>query len=314
MKKYIYTLLFISFSISIFGQQDVQNTYFMYNQQLNNPAFVGSRDVASFTALYRNQWAGFEGAPTSATLSFQSPFLNERVGMGVTVAHNTQGITKSWFTSLAYSYKVPLTDDVAVRLGLQASLKYLGIDFSDDRVVLSALDDPSISTGEMNQEYLINVGAGAYFTFKEVFYLGLAVPQIYPNDFAINPTNSIAATNRPHFYLNAGANLKYTEKITFSPNILVKYVENAPIDFDVNANLIFNQKFLTGVSYRTGGNSGGESVDFLLMYQITPQLGAGMAYDLTLSKIKNYSSGTYEILLRYDLGREITDLENPRYF
>lgn len=314
MKKYIYTLFLMIVGFSLFGQQEVQSTYFMYNQQLNNPAYVGSRNVASFTALYRNQWAGFEGAPKMGTLSFQSPLLGERAAVGATMAYSTQGITKSWFTSFAYSYKVPINEDLAMRLGLQASIKYLGIDFSDDQVVLASLNDPSISTGQQNEEYLVNVGAGGFLTYKDQFYFGISVPQIYPNDIAINLTNTVAATNRPHLYINAGAKIAANENIEFSPNILLKYVKNAPLDLDINANVIFSKEFLVGLSYRTGGNGGGESIDLLAMYQTKSQLGIGASYDFTLSEIKQYNSGTFEILIHYDLGKANMDLENPRYF
>ena len=65
MKK----IYIITFLLGIFlfpdanAQQDPQYTQYMYNMNVVNPAYAGSKESLSITALYRNQWAGFDDAP-----------------------------------------------------------------------------------------------------------------------------------------------------------------------------------------------------------------------------------------------------------
>jgi len=316
MKNILYTLIFLFASLSATAQQETNYTFFMYNQQAYNPAYVGSRGFGSFTALYRNQWTGFEGAPKSQLLSYQSPFLNDRIGIGVTVSHFEMGITNNWNANLAYSYKLQITDDWGMRLGMQGVFRYQGINFGDEKVVVSVLNDPSINSGGETRNYDANVGLGVYLNYKDLFYFGASVPNMYPNDISINESNTSGelAEYSAHFYFNMGGRFAINENVAFSPNLLVKYVQDAPVNFDINANFIFYERFVAGFSGRYGSSGTFDSVDLLMLYQLSGSLGLGLGYDFTLSEIKDHSSGSYEIMLRYDLGGEKSDLENPRYF
>jgi hypothetical protein len=94
----------------------------------------------------------------------------------------------------------------------------------------------------------------------------------------------------------------------------VKWVDHAPFDADINFSIRYLEKITGGLTYRVGGTKNGESVDALLYFQFNQKIGAGLAYDLTLSDIRDYQSGTIELLLRYDFRDEKGNLENPRYF
>jgi hypothetical protein len=65
---------------------------------------------------------------------------------------------------------------------------------------------------------------------------------------------------------------------------------------------LFYEQFVIGVSGRNGSSGTFDSVDLLMMYQFSGGFGLGFSYDYTLSGIKNYSSGSYELMLRYDMG------------
>ncbi len=89
----------------------------------------------------------------------------------------------------------------------------------------------------------------------------------------------------------------------------------APLDVDLNLSFLFNKKVAAGASYRLGGNGSGESIDFLVFFQLSEQLGLGAAYDFTLSDLKEQQSGSIEVMLRYDLKTDKkVDMTNPRFF
>ncbi|MEK6495507.1 type IX secretion system membrane protein PorP/SprF, partial [Myroides odoratimimus] len=50
------------FSITqIYAQQDPQYTQYMYNANMINPAYAGSRGTLNVFGMYRTQWVGLDG-------------------------------------------------------------------------------------------------------------------------------------------------------------------------------------------------------------------------------------------------------------
>lgn len=301
-------------SQTAFAQQDPQNTFFMYNQGLYNPASVGSKGFASINVLYRQQWLGFEGAPVSQVLTFDAPLAGDRVGLGVSVRHYTIGINTDWRAAMAYSYKMQITPDAALRFGIQGSIHYLGMNFNNSSVVVDKLNDQSFSDGVMTRLYRGNIGAGLYFTYKNSVWAGISTPAFYPITLGRNGDVDMTATAIAHFYGAFGALLDINNDIQLKPSFLVKYAQNAPIDVDINASVILKRMLMLGASYRLGGDNIGDSIDFMAGYQVLHNLLLGAAYDMTISGLKDHNNGSFELLLRYDIKSEKGDLDNPRFF
>lgn len=313
IRRFIILMSMLFFVTIGFAQQENQFTQFMHNKLYLNPAYAGARGIPYFNLLYRNQWLGFEGAPESKLLSFNSPLFGDRVGFGLTVSNNTLGIENKWDASMAYSYNIAINDNSAVRFGLQGSVRYLGLDFSDPSVEIYQDGDESILYDQELTQFNANFGVGMYVNISHT-YFGLSVPHFFPNELGINPnTNIDIAKSASHFYFMAGTMVPINSKIQFKPALLAKYVKNAPFDLDINASLLFNEVFTAGLSYRLGGDGSGDSVDLLAMYQIN-SVAIGIAYDASLSEVRETSSGSFEVLLRYDFIKERTDMANPRYF
>jgi type IX secretion system PorP/SprF family membrane protein len=314
MKKFIFFLLMTAMTPMLLrAQQDHQYTQFMYNKLLINPAYAGARGIPFITGIYRNQWTGFEGAPQSALISLNSPFLSQRVGLGVTVSNQQAGLQRDLFGQLAYSYDLIPNKDISVRIGVMGSVRSLALDFTKAQPAVPG--DPSFDN-QRTAELLGNVGAGIYSTFYDKFYVGLSVPRIYSNTFGFNPgAGDRSAKEYRHYYGMVGAVLPIGDGINLLPAALLKYAENAPFDADINLSLEVNQKVNFGASYRLGGEGRGESVDVLAFWQFTRQLALGAAYDFPLTALRNYSSGSFEVLLQADLKKpKRKSMSNPRFF
>lgn len=323
MKKILFPLFLLMATVAC-AQQDHQYTQFMYNKLLINPAYAGVRGVPSVTAIYRNQWAGFDGAPKSALASISSPFLSKRVGIGAVLSHQQAGLQRDFFGSLAYSYDLISSENTSLRVGVQGSLRSLSINFAEATTANPGGPgvDPSLTGDRINNVYG-NVGAGVYGTFMQKFYVGFSLPRIYSNTIGLNSNPAfVTAKEYRHYYGMAGAVLPINKDIKFLPAIMVKYVYGVPINTDINLNLDINNKFTFGVSGRVGGGGGLESTDLLFFWQATNQIGVGAAYDFTLSRIRDFTAGSFEIMLQADLKPQPTpkskkgkkNLANPRFF
>lgn len=320
MMRYIVSIAFLFFlSLSTQAQQEHQFTQFMYNKVYYNPAFAGSRGVPSITALYRNQWLGFDGSPISQLASFETPMSNQNAGIGFLIGNYNIGIMNSWQATLSYNYNIKFSENSGLRLGLSGSLRTLNIDFSDPDAIIRQPGDNSINTGDQTN-YSGNFGIGGVLEFNK-FHIGVSSPFIFPNEIGQNDGQSSIAEYATHIYGIIGARPNLTENIVLQPTVILKYVQNAPFDFDANLSFLFNDVFLLGSSYRYGGTGFAESIDFNMFYQIVPTFGIGAAYDVHLDEVSELGTGSLEFLARFDFGGGAGGaggsnniLENPRYF
>ncbi len=302
----------------VLAQQDHHYTQFMYNKLMLNPAYAGARGVPSISGLFRSQWMGFDGAPQSQLVSFNSPFASKRVGVGATVSHRQIGLSRDLIAQLAYSYDLMASNNGMLRFGLQGGARNIGIDLTKADPVVGVAIDPSLQNKKVN-DLNFNFGAGIYGSFQDMFYFGLSLPNFLKNSYGINQVSAVTARESQHIYGMMGAALPLNQDLVLMPALLTKYVKNAPFDADLNLNLGIKEKITTGVSYRLGGDGNGESVDLLLMVNVTPQLGIGAAYDFPLSQIKDHTRGSFEVSAFYDLRRRETvsnklKISNPRFF
>ncbi|MBK7343371.1 MAG: type IX secretion system membrane protein PorP/SprF [Saprospiraceae bacterium] len=299
---------------TLHAQQESHYTQFMYNKLYLNPAFAGAEGFGSFVGIYRNQWMGFEGAPVSQLVSFNTPFFGQRVGFGVVLNHDNIGIMNKWNGALSYSYDLLNRPNAMLRIGFQGSAKYYQMDFSDPNLIISDPADPSIQYNMMTSDVYWNVGAGLYLSVNN-FFFGVSAPGLIENVIGYNPNTIVeTAAEARHFYAMTGFALPVSNDLMMRSSVLAKYVKHAPIDVDINLSFEFNKRFTTGLSYRVGGDGYGDSVDILLFGQLTRMFGLGLAYDYSLSDIMDSSAGSAEVLLRIDLVKGSDNLKNPRFF
>ena len=178
-------------------------------------------------------------------------------------------------------------------------------------------NDGTIPTSDQSKT-IPNFGVGLYYNTPK-FFIGLSVPHILEGDLTFFDTGSNTvkfSREETHSYLMAGAILTLNDALKLKPSILFKHVANSPFDFDLHSSLIFYDTFWAGLTYRFGGigESVGESIDLVLQLQMNNTIRIGFAYDFTLSKVKDFNDGTFELVIDYSLNPNQGKLTNPRFF
>ncbi len=312
MSKLYLILLIAVLPLALSAQQQHQYTQFMYNKLSYNPAYAGIRGVPTMTAMYRNQWFKMDGAPRSALISMHAPVFTQRVGVGGVLSHHSIGLHKDVQLTATYSYNIISAENFSMRVGVSGNLRVLSINFSEANPLVTY--DPSLDDKRINDAYA-NFGAGIYGTFQERLYFGFSVPRIVRNNIGVNTDPMVtSARESRHFYGTTGGIIPLGKDLNLLPAVLVKYVKNAPIDVDVTLNMEIKETVTTGLAYRAGGDGKGESLDLLAYWQINPRVGVGAAYDLTLSNLRSYTGGSFELLLYADLVKRKKGMSNPRFF
>jgi type IX secretion system PorP/SprF family membrane protein len=316
-----YFLVVISICIgqgNLSAQQQPLHTMFMYNKLLVNPAYAGYHDHACASAIVREQWLGFEGAPKSQALSFNMPLSSQRIGLGFNLQHNSIGVSSSTTVDAIYDYRIPVGNGT-LSLGVQGSGRFLYVDYNDPAV--KAIQDINIDPGvdlNTDNKFIGNVGAGIYYS-TATFYAGLSSPRLMASDIDFEVNNLFTSREQPHYYLMTGVALALDHRMSFVPQVMVRYTEAAPVSVDLNLGIRWGEDHSVGVSFRKGSDSGDEfleSIDVMASVKVLRGLRLGAAYDFTMSELQRFSDGSIEVMLMYCFGEAAkpATFVNPRYF
>ena len=297
-------LLFLTFGEAR-AQQDVQLSQYMFNTLSFNPAYAGSANLLSASALYRAQWVNFKGAPSTQILTANSPLRNKRLAVGGSLYADAIGNAQTFGVYGDFAYII-LFDKTQLAFGVKAGFDIYQNRYTD--LVVTDPDDPKYSQ-DVRGKFLPNVGFGVYY-YSDVFYVGLSSPAFIKNSFTKKDNNG-DSDNRQEIetYFTAGYALVINDNITFRPTLLFKFVNNAPATADINASFLFVQRFWIGFMYRWGSSWGG-----MLQFNITPKLRFGYSIDFATSQLQNYNSGTHEFMISYDFADLRRKFTSPRYF
>jgi type IX secretion system PorP/SprF family membrane protein len=314
------------FVLNGYGQQQRLYTMFMFNKLALNPGYAGYHQNGCLTGIYRGQWLGLEGAPESQILSFQTGFGGKNdsdnpagagIGFGVSLSRETIGISSQTTLDGIYAYRITLGPGV-LSLGAQASIRDMSVDYTDPSIM--AVEDLTFDQGidlGKDSRFVANFGAGAYF-YTDRFYFGLSAPRMMNSDIDFEENNLFIAREDRHWYAMTGTVLPLNFSLDLVPQVLMRYTPAAPLDFDINASIVWKEDYTLGLTYRTGGGREdiGESLDIILAAKIARGLLIGVSYDLTLSELRKHSSGSLEVTLRYCFRETPRQGEyiNPRYF
>ncbi|MGG8496531.1 PorP/SprF family type IX secretion system membrane protein [Tenacibaculum sp. TC6] len=298
-------LLGICLITNTYAQQDPQFTQYMFNTMSVNPAYAGSRGHAVITALGRTQWVGFEGAPDTQNLSYDSPIGYSGLGLGLNLVNDKIGPSHEIYFDANLSYTIETGDEGNLAFGLRLGGRVLNIDWTKGKTI----EDETLFQNNINGKFLPTVGAGIYY-HEYQWYIGLSVPNFLRTEHYDQKLDNVTQTaiERMHFFLITGYVFDLNENIKFKPAMLLKGVSGAPLSLDISANFLFNEKFRAGLAWRWD-----DSISALLGFQATDSLLIGYAYDLTTSNYNVTNSGTHEIMLRYEIFKELK-YRSPRFF
>lgn len=316
MKNIFTTIILLAMCLPVWSQQEDQFTQFMYYKMGFNPAYAGSQDGACITAMDRHQWVGLDGAPQSQLITFNMPLFNKRVGLGASILRHTIGITEKYTAEVVYAYRIPIGRGM-LSMGVQGSVRLLRNNFDEVVSTQPRVFDEAIPGG-VQSKYVPNFGAGIYYSSRN-FYMGFSSPRILENNIDFADLDAVISREVLHLYAMGGVLFKISDKVGLQPQLLLKYVKGVPFDADVNLSLIFANKVTAGFSYRIGGStegSPGESLSLLVGLQASDSFFIGASYDYTLSELRDYNDGTFEVVLRYCIGGKSEGEEyiNPRFF
>nr|WP_026977790.1 type IX secretion system membrane protein PorP/SprF [Flavobacterium tegetincola] len=287
------------------AQQDPHYTQYMYNMNVINPAYAGSKENLSFGLLYRKQWVDIEGAPSTFTFSGHSP-AGKNVGLGLSVIADEIGPVKEQNVYGDFSYTLNLGGEHKLALGLKAGVTFQKIGlFSEIASTLPVPTDSGFSE-DTNNTYF-NLGTGLFY-YTDKYYVALSVPNMIKANY-LDFNGVKYGTETQHYFLTGGYVFDLTPTLKFKPSAMLKSAFNSPSSVDVSANFLFNERFEIGGTYRVDDSFGG-----MVNFAITPSLRIGYAYDNVISELKTVAPSSHEVILLFDLNFPKKVSRSPRFF
>ncbi len=301
MKKLHIILLFLA-TMQLWAQQDPQYTQYMYNMNVINPAYAGSKEILSFGLLYRTQWAGFDGAPKTVTFFGHAP-VGRNVGLGLSVISDEIGPVRETNVYADFSYTLRLGGVHKLALGLKAGATFHDIGLTG----LNLINQNDVFFSENVNTTTPNIGAGLFYS-AENYYVAVSIPNIL-DSVHLDANGTKIGSETTHYFVSGGYVFQVSENTKLKPSFLFKSAFDAPISFDVNLNALFYEKFEIGASYRLEDSFSG-----LVNFAIAPYARIGYAYDNVSSDIKKFAPASHEIMLLFDLNFPKKVSRSPRYF
>ncbi len=298
-----FTLILTS---GIFAQQDPMVSQYMFNGLYLNPAYSGTHNYWTSTINYRSQWVGINGAPETAILSVDGPLMNQNMGLGFTLMRDRIGVTTQHTFTANYGYQLKINPTTKFAFGANVGFSQ----FSAKLTELTVWENDKVFQNDIASKVLPKFGAGIYL-YSSRYYAGFSIPTLvaYQKGVDFNIDLSRSSFLRRHYLVTAGYVFGVSQQVKFKPSFLIKFVQHAPVQIDLNFSAVWKDKYWVGFSYRSG-----DAAVAILEYQTGGNFRIGYAYDLTVSKLRNYSSGSHEIMLGIDLGKQMVKVKTPRYF
>jgi type IX secretion system PorP/SprF family membrane protein len=300
MKKVNLVFIFLVLILQpVLSQQDPISSQYMFNTLTYNPGVSGTSGMICATALNRQQWVGFKGAPSTTSFNISAPvsLFSIKSGVGLVVQSDNIGFNKDVNLSAAYSYLMDLGQG---KLGIGINLGILNQTLDPTWQIPSgdtftpASVDPLIPE---NKESAVAFDAGLGLYYKaDKYYAALSVTHI--NQPQIKFSKGVTYVSR-HYYLTSGYTLQLPNpSLELIPSFLA-VSDGKVVQFTVTSLMRYNKKTWGGVSYRAG-----DALIGMVGIELFNGIRLGYSYDFTLSDMRKTSTGSHEFIVNYcfDLG------------
>lgn len=304
MKRLYYLLSCLLVFAMGHAQFDPQFSQYMYNESFINPAYAGSHDALSITALGRKQWMGFSGAPTNVTLSGHTPIAQDKIGIGVNIMNESIGVMYRSLILINGAYRLQAGKGKFC-FGLQAGASAYTERLSQVSTIQSNDQQFSQSTPLL---WGPNVGGGLYYYTKE-WFVGVSAPRMLLNTSLGNSVRTQFLSGSISYYLTGGYVFNLHEDVKLKPSVMLKAAQGSPIQPELNTQCIYKDMLWLGLAYRLN-----DAAVAMLGYQINPQFRIGYSFDYTLTKLSRYNSGSHEVVMNYIFKYKNKNFTSPRYF
>ncbi|MDD3875542.1 MAG: type IX secretion system membrane protein PorP/SprF [Bacteroidales bacterium] len=303
-------ILIMSSSLKVCAQFDPMFTQYTHNEMFINPAYTGSKEALSITALHRQQWVGVEGRPITTSLSMHTPVWENKMGLGLSLMSDEIGVSSRKLMYISYSYRVQTGTKGFLGFGLMGGMHIQANNLAT--VPTTELNDPNFSNN-VYDKVSPNFGFGINYT-TDKFFAGVSIPRLLDDHVSFNTagkafTDSKLKPENFHYFMTIGRLFRVNENFLLKPSLMTKAVANAPMEFDLTLNSLIREQLWLGLAYRSSAD-----MSAIIGLQLNPSFLISYAYDYPTSSLNKFTAGSHEIVLSALFGYKGKKIVSNRYF
>ncbi len=307
MKHIIAGTLFFFFTlVTMHGQQNAQYSLYMLNKFAFNPAYAGLDHSLSLTGVYRGQWVGLEGNPSTAQVNVHMPLYILRGGLGLSFENDELGARQGTQFTLAYNYQLELGDGI-LSIGVAGGLRQLRLNGNDLRTPQGEYEDGTVIN---HQDELLPItsingstpifDAGAFYQ-NDWLEIGVASKNLSEPGIELENLTYQLVRN---YIVYGGAYFDITGSIQLQPSFMVRS-DLTQTQTDLSLLVQYNNNIFVGATFRGYSSETIDALGIIGGLKISENITLGYAHDLGLSDLQLVNDGSHEIMLNYNLNKRI---------
>jgi type IX secretion system PorP/SprF family membrane protein len=325
LKKVVLFLFCFQYLIiqNAFTQQAAQYTIYMYNPYGVHPAYAGMENSLVATGVIRQQWNKLPAAPSTQQINAHLPFNMISSGFGINIENDKAGVAQTLSAALTYAYRIRLNKNGILSMALNGGFLQQTLNGADIKTPSGTYNGNDID--HKDKILFINQQSGqAPLLDASVFFqqnkvkIGFTAKNLLGQ--TINYTiNSNKIRLFKNYLFTFATDLKLSSNFLVKPSLLIRS-DLVQLQSELSVMSEINQKFSLGASYRGFTKNANDALAIVGGIKLNDAYTLYYSYDITLSSLKNNSTGSHELLFRYNLGREIGKgrpakiIYNPRYY
>lgn len=282
----------------VYAQQIPHYTQYMFNTFITNPAVAGTYKYYQMRLNNRYQWVGIEDAPYTVNVSVYGPLEKRDMGWGASICNDATGPTSRTSVMGSYAYNMQLSgSDLRISGGLSFGMMMYRLDGSKLTAGEEAYPgaDPAIPSSTVSK-FTPDASVGFYL-WSSSFNVGFAAHQLFGQRIKFYTSPIEQSKLKQHFMVSGGYWVNLNRYVEFETAVLFKYMISSPMQVEWNGKLSYRQKLYTvwgGLSFRWK-----DAVGVMIGGTYRNKYMFGYSFDWSLLGIKQYNSGTHEIMVGY---------------
>lgn len=270
------------------AQQLPHFTQFMFNDYVLNPAVAGTYDHYQVRSNSRFQWTGIVDAPQTISLSINGPHSERPMGFGGYLYNDVTGPTSRTGFYGSYAYNILVRGEMRLSMGLSFGFMQNKIDGTE--ITLHDPNDLALQKS-ITSTIVPDASVGLYL-YSGDWFAGFSAFQLFSNNLKIYGEKTGLNKLKSHFYLIGGYKYPINDNFRVEPSLIIKAMQSVPLQIDINAKITYLEKVWLGFSYRSR-----DAASVLLGYIHDNRYYFGYSYDFSTSDIRNFNSGSHEIMI-----------------
>lgn len=320
MKKLVFILILVALGQILTAQQLPLYSQYLYNKFMINPAHAGSDGYTSINLTAREQWVGYDGAPRTYSLSWQTRILKRgyrllgpvsgrtnyrpktdgKVGLGAYIFNDRNGLIQRTGFSATYSYHMWLADYTQLSLGL--SLTGYHFIVNADATNFDDPNEPWLNDNLRRGVFVPDADFGVYL-LNPRYDIGFSSLQMFGSAAKIGETAYLNYKMYRHYYLFGSYSWKVKVRTELEPSLLLKMSDQFRPQADIGFTYIYDKSYWLGMAYRTGGALiGTMRFKFIPSEVRLTTMYIGYSFDYALTKMHQSTYGTHEIIIAVKFG------------